>query len=342
MSLAETLAGLVDIPSVTGSEEEIAAAIAFRFDGRRELVRVGNSIVVGRPGDRPFVVFYGHTDTVPEQGNGIHRIEGGRMFGLGTSDMKSGLAVMVHLLEDAPRALDAVGVFYDKEEGPSADNGLEGVLDAFPWLRDAAFSVVLEPTDLRLEVGCNGVLNADVVFEGHAAHSARPWLGENAVTKAGRWLAEMHERQPESFFVGEYEFREVFSITQAHGGIASNIIPGSFTMNLNHRFPPVFDVDEAEERLRMVAAAADRVVVTDRAPGAGIPLENPHFDRLATLVGTVGSKQGWTDVARLSARGISAVNYGPGEVAEAHQVTESIPLANLDAAYGTLARFLEG
>jgi succinyl-diaminopimelate desuccinylase len=340
VSLVETLAWLVDTASETGNEERLAAMIEDRFSGRPTR-RIGDSIVVGGPEGRPFIVLYGHTDTVPEQGNLPHRIEGERMVGLGTSDMKSGLAVMIHLLEAGGWDYDVAGVFYDKEEGPSADNGLEAVLDAVPWLGDAAASIVLEPTDLRVEVGCNGVLNADVVFTGHAAHSARPWLGENAVTKAGRWLQAMHDREPETFAVGGFEFKEVFSVTTANGGIANNVIPASFTMNLNHRFPPLFDLAEAEERLRTVAAAADDVIIRDRAPAAGVPADNAHVTRLVAMAGgAVGPKQGWTDVARLSARNIAAVNFGPGEVAQAHQATESVPLRNLEVAYDVLARLL--
>lgn len=345
MSITDTLAELIDIPSVTGDEEEIATAIEFRFRGRFPTQRIGNSVIVGAPADdRAFVALYGHTDTVPEQGNRPHRIENGRMAGLGASDMKAGIAVMIHLLEDQGDApLGLVGVFYDKEEGPAVENGLEGVLNEVSWLAGAELSVVLEPTDLHLEMGCNGVINADVVFAGHAAHSARPWLGENAVTKAGRWLADMHEREPEVFEVGGLDFREVFSVTKAEGGIANNVLPSTFVVNLNHRFPPLFDVDEAEARLRSAAAAADEIVVKDRAPGAGVPADNAHLQRLAALVGSeVRSKQGWTDVARLSARGIPAVNYGPGEVAQAHQASESVAIDNLAVAHDVLVELVQG
>lgn len=341
MSLADTLAWLIDIPSVTGDEAALTAAVAGRLGERVPVAAVARSIVAGEPGARPLVVLYGHTDTVPVQGNLPHRMSDDRIHGLGASDMKAGLAVMVHLMEARAGDYDLAAVFYDGEEGPAAGNGLEGVLDAVPWLGDAVLSVILEPTDLRVEMGCNGVLNADVVFTGHAAHSARPWLGENAITKAGRWLAEMHERLPQSFEVGGLEFREVFSVTTASGGIAHNVIPAAFTVNLNHRFPPVFDLAEAEDRLRSVTTAADRVVIRDRAPAAGVAADNDHVRRLvAAAGGDVGPKQGWTDVARLTARGIPALNYGPGEVAQAHQRTESVPIANLDRAYDVLAGFL--
>jgi succinyl-diaminopimelate desuccinylase len=344
MSLADTLVELINIPSVIGNEDEITTAIEFRLAATCPVTRLGNALVVGEPTGKPIVVLYGHTDTVPEQDNGTARIAEDRIHGLGASDMKAGLAVMVHLLED-PRVLDGpydvAGVFYDKEEGPSADNGLEDVLDAVPWLAEAELSVVLEPTDLNLELGCNGAMNADIVFTGLAAHSARPWLGENAVTKAGAWLAAMHDRRPEPVEIAGLEYREVFSVTRANGGIANNVLPSRFVVNLNYRFPPIYNLEDAEARLRRVAAAADEIVVTDRAAAGTVPEGNRHLTRLERLVGGARTaKQGWTDVARLTGRGIPAVNYGPGEVAQAHQATESVPRANLETVFDVLQRFL--
>lgn len=348
-AIHETLRWLVDTPSVTGNEGRIATSIAQRLLphwSMQAVTRIGNSLVVGEPGGKPLVVLYGHTDTVPEQNNGTARVENGRMFGLGTSDMKAGVAVMIHLLEDtALRAgpYDVVGVFYDKEEGPADENGLEEVLDRVDWLSGAQLSIVLEPTDLNLELGCNGTLNADVIFRGKSAHSARPWLGENAVTKAGEWLAKLDALEPELVAIEGLEYREVFSVTRASGGIANNIIPPEFLINLNHRFPPIYDLDQAEARLRAVAAEADEVVVKDRAPSGSVPEGNQLVDKLADVSGAARTaKQGWTDVARLTQRGIPAVNYGPGEVAQAHQVAESVPLQNLDDALAVLGRLLGG
>ena len=345
--LVDTLAGLVDTPSVTGSEGRICTVIAERLLPLWTMSgvnRIGNSLVVGTRTGRPLIAMFGHTDTVPEQGNGAARIEDGRMYGLGTSDMKAGLAVMIHLLEDVDvrsGPFDVVGVFYDKEEGPSDENGLEEVLDRAEWLGESDLAIVMEPTDLALEMGCNGVLNADVVFTGHAAHSARPWLGENAVTKAGEWLAGLHRRESEVVEISGLEYREVFSVTRAEGGIANNVIPDRFTVNLNHRFPPRYDLEAAELRLRDVAADADDIVIKDRAPAGTVPEGNVHVGRLQQLIGgRPRAKQGWTDVARLTSRGIPAVNYGPGEVAQAHQRGESIALANLEVAHRTLKAFL--
>ncbi len=344
MTLLDTLIEIVDIASVTGSEDELCTWLERRYSDRYPTRRAGNSLVVGRAREgTPFVSLLGHTDTVPVQGDPAARVVGDRLFGLGTSDMKAGLAVMIELLDAGVTggARDLVCVFYDAEEGPADENGLEAVLDANEWLIDAEISVVLEPTDLNLELGCNGVLNADVIFTGAAAHSARPWLGENAITKAGEWLASLHDREPAVVSIGGLEYREVFSVTRASGGIANNIIPGEFTINLNHRFPPIYSIKEAEERLLGVAAAADRVVIRDRAPAGAVDRSSRAVQRLDQLIGRdVTGKQGWTDVARLTARGAVAANYGPGEVAQAHQADESVPIANLDIARRVLERLL--
>jgi succinyl-diaminopimelate desuccinylase len=339
----ETLVELVGIASVTGDEGAICAMLEARFSQSHRVTRVGNSLVVGAPTEgQKFYGLYGHTDTVPVQGDPSARVEGDRLIGLGSSDMKAGVAIMVDLLEDPELSTDhVVFVFYAAEEGPAAENELRDVLAACPWLTDAELSIVLEPTDLNLEMGCNGVLNADVVFRGRSAHSARPWRGENAVTKAGAWLKKLHDREPETVDIGGLTYREVFSVTKAAGGIANNIIPPEFTVNLNHRFPPIHTVAEAEDRLRTIAADADEVIIKDSAPAGRVTPDHPAITRLDSMIaGERTAKQGWTDVARLTERGAVAVNYGPGEVAQAHQVDESIPIANLDIAYGVLRSFL--
>jgi len=344
MTLVDSLTEIVNIPSVTRNEDELCTWLHDRYQDRYPTVRIGNSLVVGAP--KPgveFVALYGHTDTVPVQGDWKARVDGDKLVGLGTSDMKAGLAVMMELLDNGVRedSGSLVCVFYDAEEGPAAGNGLEEVLTSVPWLIGADLSIVLEPTNLDMELGCNGVLNADVIFKGSTSHSARPWLGENAVTKGGAWLATMHEREPELVDIGGLEYREVFSVTKAEGGIANNIIPGEFVINLNHRFPPIYSIEQAEERLREVASAADEIVIKDRAPSGSVDLDHEGVQRLDTLIGRGRmAKQGWTDVARLTSRGAVAVNYGPGLVPQAHQVGEYVPIENMNIVYGVLEEFL--
>ncbi|MFQ5948200.1 MAG: succinyl-diaminopimelate desuccinylase [Acidimicrobiia bacterium] len=346
-SLIEDLQRLVDIPSATGEEDRLCSYLQERLLSRwgsEAVQRFGNSLVVGSSSGRGLVVLYGHLDTVPQQAEPGSRIDGDRLYGLGASDMKAGIAVMVHLLEDSAvrqGRYDVVGVFYDREEGPAQENGLENVLDAVDWLASAEFAVVLEPTDLELQLGCQGFINATVTFTGRSAHSARPWLGENAVTKAGEWLAAMHLRRPEPVAVAGLEYLELFTVTRAAGGVARNIVPPRFDVNLNYRFPPTLTVEEAEARLRETTVAADKVTIVDGAAGAPVPEGNPHLERLQAVSGSPRApKQAWTDVARLAQRGVAAVNYGPGEVAQAHQADESVPVANLEAAFDTLKAFL--
>jgi succinyl-diaminopimelate desuccinylase len=199
----------------------------------------------------------------------------------------------------------------------------------------------MEPTDLRLELGCQGTVNATVVFEGVASHSARPWLGENAITKAAPWLAEMAARVPRTVTVAGLEFRETFTVTTASGGVANNVVPAHFEVNVNHRYPPDRTVEQAEATVRSAARAADRVEIVDLAPAAPVPEDDPHLERLARVSGAERTgKQAWTDVARLAARGVPAVNYGPGETAEAHRATESVAAGNLQVAFDALKAFL--
>lgn len=345
MTLVETLAWLVDIPSETGQEGRIASAIAERLlpvYGQPGVERIGNSLVVGHRGGSPLISLYGHTDTVPGQGQGPAVVSDGRLHGLGASDMKAGLAVMLHLLEDdAVRSsgFDVVGVFYAAEEGPHAGNELESVFEHADWLDESELGIILEPTDGNLELGCQGVINARVSFLGTSAHSARPWLGENAVTKAGPWLQAMGERVPEPIIVGGLEFKEVMTVTRADGGIANNIIPARFECNVNYRFAPDKTVAEAEAKLAEALAGVDEYVIADAAPAGRVEAANHHIERLAGITGAAEHpKQGWTDAARLSERDIPAVNYGPGEVAQAHKVDESVPLENLQKSFDFLRR----
>lgn len=345
--LLDTLIWLVDVRSEIGHEEQICNEMEGRFSatyGRDEITRVGNGLVVGRCTGNPLILLVGHIDTVPYQGQQPAYVADGRLHGLGASDMKSGVAVMVHLLED-PEVIDGpydvVGVFYDKEEGPIEENQLRTVLDAVPFLTEAEFGIVLEPTDLNLELGCNGALNALVRFHGRSAHSARPWLGENAITKAAPLLAKFAARQPVPTNQAGMEFLEVMSPTLAKGGVSRNVIPAEFEFNVSYRFPPTLSIEEAEERLREFCDEADEIEVTDRALAAPVPENNPHMDRLADITqAPMAPKQGWTDVARLAEYGIAAINYGPGEVAMAHQLAESVETANLPIAFAHLKKFL--
>jgi succinyl-diaminopimelate desuccinylase len=338
-TLAETTAWLVDIPSETGDETAIVEAIADRLSGMDEH-RIGRSLVVGRPTGGPMVLLVGHLDTVPSQGQGPARLADGVLHGLGAADMKGGLAVMIHLLEDdevLAGPYSVVGVFYEGEEGPMDGNGLGPVLDSNTWLTEAQFAVVLEPSDAQIQVGCNGSINATVTFSGSSAHSARPWWGENAITKAGEWLTAMHHREPELHVVDGLEYREVMSVTTASGGIARNVIPDRLTLNLNYRFAPDRSVGDALEVLRAACDGADGFEVIDVAPAGPVDASHPFVERLARVSGAeLAAKQGWTDVARLGMYGVPAVNFGPGRASEAHQKHEFVAVAEIESTFAAL------
>jgi succinyl-diaminopimelate desuccinylase len=347
----ETLSGLlgtlVDIPSVTGREAAAAAFVASRLErlGSGECLRSGEAVVWRGPRrGRPLVVLAGHLDTVPAQGNEKARLVGDRLYGLGASDMKSGLAVMLALLESLDPAglrFDLAAVFYDGEEGPQEDDGLGRVLATMPWLGEAELAVLLEPTDTAVEVGCNGVLNVEVRVPGRSAHSARPWTGVNAVERAAPWLAQIVRFPVTPARVQGLEFRETLQVTTLAAGRARNMVPDELVVNLNHRFPPDRTLAEAEARVRALVPADFAVRVVDRAGPGLVCLDRPRVREFLERTGRPASgKQGWTDVARFSELGVPALNFGPGLPDQCHVADEYCPTANLLRAYEVLAGFL--
>jgi succinyl-diaminopimelate desuccinylase len=346
-SLAELLEQLVNIPSVTGDEQQIVDWITRRLasTSRGEVIRHGLSIVWRAPRQgRPLLVLAGHTDTVPPQGNATARRDGDRISGLGTTDMKSGDAVMLALAESLDLAslrFDLACVFYDAEEGPAEKNGLKRVLNESPWLREASLAVILEPTDLAVEMGCNGILNVEVRVPGVAAHSARPWQGKNAVEAGAPWLAEITRHPVTPHRVHGLEYRETLQVTTVKAGVARNVIPAEMLVNLNHRFPPDRTIEQAIANLRRHVPATFGFEVVDQAPPGAVHLDHAEVKRFVKLSGaTVAGKQGWTDVARFTAAGVPAFNYGPGIPDLCHRADEYCPIGNLGTVYENLARFL--
>ncbi|MGZ6125066.1 MAG: succinyl-diaminopimelate desuccinylase, partial [Myxococcales bacterium] len=309
--------------------------------------RIGNAVVCGEvSGGRPAVLLAGHLDTVPLQpGDFPARRENGRVHGRGASDMKGALAVMIELWKRLDRAalpLELALLFYDREEGPIAGNGLVPVLERRPDLRKASLALCLEPTDLALQIGCCGSLHATLAFAGRSAHSARPWQGENAIHKAGALLSHLATLRPREVRVGELVYREVISVTRIDGFTGRNVVPARCELNVNFRFAPGRSVQEAEAEVLALAARFGAVAtVTDRAPSGPAILDNPLLQELrAVTAAPVEAKQAWTDVAQLAAFGIPAANFGPGEQAQAHQSGESCAEEALGRAYAMLERFL--
>ena len=352
--LAERTAGLCGYLSPIGEEQalcdQVEAWASARFPHVR---RVKNSLVVRvdpppPPGvSPPLVALCGHLDTVPvhEADRGGPRREGSRLVAPGASDMKGGLAVMMALAEALPAAerfCDLVLVLYAREEGPYLENELEDVLAAAPELKDVTLALCLEPTDNRLQLGCVGSIHATFTFHGKAAHSARPWHGENAVHRAGALLAELHARAPREATSGGLPFREVLSVTRIDGGRARNVIPDACTLNLNFRFAPDKALDAAAAELVALGAQhGAEVQLTDLSPACPAISTNPLVRRLLDRTGVVAEpKQAWTDVARLHAHGIPAANLGPGATSQAHQRGEWIEVAALAQGYRLYETFL--
>lgn len=338
-SLAELLELLVNTRSVSRHEQAIADLIAARLEARAngEVIRVRRSVVWRGPlRDRPLLVLAGHIDTVRAQGNDVARRENGNIVGLGASDMKAGLAVMLALVDsldlDAAR-FDLACVFYDGEEGPAAKNGLKRVLRQQRWLRRARLAILLEPTNLNVELGCNGSVNLEVTVPGVSAHAARPWTGRNAVTAGADWLAEIGRTPLATISVGGVEFRETLEVTRLRAGSARNVLPGKMVVNLNHRFPPDRTTELAIARVCALVPDAFEIKVRSSSPPGQVCLGDPLVDEFIARSGArIAGKQGWTDVARFTALGVPAFNYGPGLVELCHRADEYCPIANIGLA----------
>jgi succinyl-diaminopimelate desuccinylase len=370
---------------VTGDEAPLADAVVARYEALGDPVtRVADSVVVdgrgigsvdgrgigsvdGRGtgsvdggGGRPLVVLVGHLDVVPPTDDDrearVEDRDGDEVVvARGASDMKAGNVIAMAAFEDAAlRAAspyDLALVLYAGEEGGADGNELRQVLDEVPWLRDAALAVVLEPTDGEVQLGCLGGLHAEVVFVGQQAHSARPWHGENALTKAGAFLAELHDDHLVDVEVDGIAYRDVWSATMAWSdGLAPgersdrpfrNVVPGRFTVNLNLRFAPSRGLDEAEAELRERVGDRAEVTIVDRVPPAPPRLDHPVVRTFVDVVeAPVAAKQAWTDVARFAEVDVPALNYGPGLTAQAHQRGELVPVDALVDADVRLRRFL--
>lgn len=347
VSLPETLLWLCSIPSPIGEEAALCTAVADRL-GKVPLAgairRYGNSIVVPvtRGTGGPHVALVGHLDVVRTEHDGPPRIEGDKLYGPGSSDMKSGLCLMLEVAERRDRPnVDLTLVFYAREEGPFVENELGPVLDQDPELRNVSIAMCLEPSDNRLHLGCAGSLHATVKFHGRTAHSARPWEGENAIHKASAFLGRLGALVPERTKVDGLEWARVTSATLAKGGRARNIVPDLFEVNVNHRFGPDRSLEEAKDYVRTLAGREATVEFVDEAPAA-LPFRNhPLVAALAESgVVSVEPKQAWTDVARFASLGVAAVNFGPGVNSQAHQKNEWTSLPLLESGRNILSRWL--
>lgn len=342
MALAERALDLVNIPSESGSEADVASYVDASVP-LQTLFADADSVVYAKREGKPLVLLAGHTDTVPAQGNLPGRIEDGSVVGLGASDMKGGLAVMIELARwaaDTELDYDLALLFFPREELGPEHNPLPAVFEQTGIVDEAQLVVVLEPTDNTLQLGCLGNLNARVVFEGRSAHSARPWLGVNAIGLALEGLRPVLESEPRDVDIDGLVFREVMSVTQLHAGIASNVIPARAEATINYRYAPDRTPQAAVERIHELYPGAD---IYSHSGPAHVALRSPLVDRLRAAGGfELQPKQAWTNVADFAARGLDAVNLGPGATRYAHAVDERVEIAELERTYAALQRFLAG
>ncbi len=334
-SVADICFDLVSSPSEYGHEAALADAIEVRIRALGHTPeRIGNSLIVRSGGTGRPIALVGHLDTVPNwSGGGVERTLT-RVVGRGASDMKGGVAVMLRLLEQLPTGADpVVYLFYDREEGPNLENGIHRVLAESQLLDPKPrMAVVLEPTNGTIHAGAVGTLNADIVFSGKAAHSARPWEGDNAVSLAlAEALARFSARVPIPVEVDGLRFHDVITITAVQAGSARNVVPDRVELWVNVRVAPGRSVEDARAEVEGLAGPSASVTWLDFSPSALPQLSNLTVQAFIERSGLpVHPKQAWTDVATLQAWGVPAVNYGPGEPSQAHQPGEWVEISMLE------------
>lgn len=339
-------AALVDVESVSGGEKALADMIEAALTPLPHLtvVRDGDAVVARtEAGHAERVVIAGHIDTVPVAGNLPSRVEDGLLYGCGTSDMKSGVAVALKLAAAVERpSRDVSYVFYECEEIEAARNGLGRLSRTRPELLAGDFAVLMEPTDGEIEGGCQGTLRAEVVTTGRRAHSARSWLGVNAIHAAAAVLERLNAYQPREPVVDGLAYHEGLNAVGVGGGVAGNVVPDECVVTVNYRFAPDRSLEEAQAHIRDLFAG-HTVRFTDGAPGARPGLTHPVAAAFAEMIGgEPRAKLGWTDVSLFSRLGVPAVNYGPGNPHLAHQQGEYVTLDTIADCERRMLRWLAG
>ncbi|MCD6639491.1 MAG: succinyl-diaminopimelate desuccinylase [Nocardioides sp.] len=337
---------LVDIESVSHHEQQIADAVEreLRACAHLAVTRRGHTIVARTDlGRAERVVIAGHLDTVPVNGNLPARREGDVLHGLGTCDMKGGDAVLLHLAATVPEPVrDVTYVLYEAEEVESVHNGLRKLTESDPDLLAADFAILMEPSNAGVEAGCQGTLRVDVRTRGERAHSARSWMGDNAIHRAGEILSRLADYEPRRPTIDGLTYHEGLNAVGISGGVAGNVVPDECVVQVNFRFAPDRTTEEAEAFVREFFDGFD-VTLTDLAPGALPGLDRPAARAFVEAVGgEVAPKFGWTDVAQFSLLGVPAVNYGPGDPVYAHKQDEQVPIEHLERCEQRLRAWLTG
>ena len=342
-------AELIDRPSPSFEEGPFTDWIEaeLRAVAGLDVTRVGDNVVARTDLGRAHrVVLAGHTDTVPANGNERARVESDVLWGLGASDMKSGLAVMLDLARTMSEpTVDVTWVFYAREEVAAVHSGLGELIEVRPDLVEGDLAILGEPTGAVVEAGCQGTMRLRVDLVGARAHTARPWMGRNAIHRLAPLLdavASVPERRP---VLAGCEYREALQAVAVEGGVAANVVPDAVSVTLNHRFAPDRSEAEAEAHVRAVLAPhldeGDAIEVVDVAPAAPPAVDHPLLAGLVARRGLeVRSKLGWTDVARFAALGVPAANLGPGDPTLAHTADERVDRAALDRCHAVLVDLL--
>ena len=342
--VVDLTAALVDLPSESLDEQLIADQVESALRGLPHLsvVRDGHTIVartdLGR-GER--VVIAGHLDTVPANGNLPSRLDGDVLHGLGTCDMKGGVAVALRLAATVPEPTrDITYVFYEAEEIAAVHNGLGRLAREHPdWLA-GDFAILMEPSRAGVEAGCQGTMRVELRTTGERAHTARAWMGSNAIHALAPALATLESYVSREVEIDGLTYREGLNAVAVSGGVSGNVVPDAAVMTVNFRFAPDRSEEQALEFLRETFAQYD-LVVTDSAPGALPGLQRPAAAAFVEAVGAeVGPKFGWTDVAKVTLLGVPAVNYGPGDPIYAHKADEQVPVAHLRSVEDKLRTWL--
>ena len=341
---ASLTASLVDIQSVSGEEKVLAGLIEAALRGLPHLSvhRDGDAVIARTTLGRPQrVIVAGHIDTVPVAANLPSHREGNLLYGCGSCDMKSGVAVALRLAARLTEpSQDVTWVFYDCEEVEAERNGLLRLSRNCPQLLAGDLAVLMEPTDGVIEGGCQGTMRAEVVTHGKRAHSARAWMGQNAIHAAAGILELLRGYEPRKPDVDGLTYREGLNAVGIRGGVAGNVVPDECVVTVNFRFAPDRSAEQAAAHVREVFAGYD-VAITDSAPGARPGLGHPAAASLLAAVGGVPrAKLGWTDVARFAALGLPAVNYGPGDPELAHSPDEHVDVAQIAECEAKMAGWL--
>ena len=339
---------LCAVPSVSGAEAGLADLVEARLHERApdlEITRVGANVVARtQRGAATRVVLGGHLDTVPVNGNATPRLVGDTLHGLGSADMKGGLAVMLEIaasLSGGRGSRDVTLVFYDGEEVADEHNGLRRLFAERPDLVACDMAVLLEPTGQWIEAGCQGTIHTKVTFHGARAHSARPWMGTNAVHRAAPLLARIAAYEAPTVTVDGLDYRESLQVVRVQAGIANNVVPDLCEIIVNRRYAPACPFEEALTQTKAFFDGADEVEIVSGSAAAAPNLTDPRISELIRVGNLeVRPKLGWTDVARFTEHGIPAVNFGPGDPELAHTADERVERADLDHCLRVLSKFV--